>query len=208
MSLVTLDLPSPASLRGGWAAFSAVATSRGWHDSAYATTNEWLFHDGGGNWACLRFLDNRRAVLLGNDHEYSETYFGSAAEYFDAEETDLLADAPDWWSRNLDPSPFGEWIGFIYGWDGKKWQRAKYDRPDGFEQIGLLKSCSVNNFNELAEYVADAPGLLGQTPGADSLSALVKADANVDRELLEAVVPGWDIDAGVTAARQFLNVKL
>ena len=59
------------------------------------------------------FLDNRRAVLLGNDHEYSETYFGSAAEYFDTEETDLLADTTDWWSRNLDPSLFGEWIGFI-----------------------------------------------------------------------------------------------
>ena len=63
-------------------------------------------------------------------------------------------------------------------------------------------------FNELAEYVAEAPGLKGQPPRVDALAALVNADANINRELLEAVVPGWDIDAGVTAARQFLNVKL
>ena len=115
MSLVTLDLPSPSSLRGGWAAISAVCTSRGWDDCAFATNKEWFYHDGGGNWARLRFLGDGRAVLMGNDHEYSEAYFGAAAEFFEEEETDLLADAPEWWSRNIEPSPFSDWVGFIYG---------------------------------------------------------------------------------------------
>ena len=72
---------------------AAVCRSRGWNDSVYATSNEWFYHDGGGNWCTLRFLAKHRAVLLGHDHEYSHTYFGTAADYFDEEETDLLADA-------------------------------------------------------------------------------------------------------------------
>ena len=202
MSLIAVDLPSPASLRGGWAAMSAVCTSRGWKDSAYATANDWLFHDGGGNWARLRFLGERRAVLVGNDHEYTETYFGPAAAYFEEEETDLLAGAPEWWGTNLDASPFGEWIGFVYGWDGEKWQRAPYDKPDGFDQVGLLRCCSGKDNGELAEHCKDAPGLHGQLPSAESLTALVEADANLNRELLESVVPGWDVDAGVAAAKK------
>jgi len=94
MALLTLALPSPSSLRGGWAAMSAVCAARGWLDSAYATDTEWHYHDGGGNWACLRFVGDSRAVLLGNDHEYSDTYFREAATYFQEEETNLLAEAP------------------------------------------------------------------------------------------------------------------
>lgn len=208
MSLVILDLPSPASLRGGWAAFSAVCASRGWKDDSYATTDEWRYHDGGGNWACLRFLGDGRGVLVGHDHEYSETYFGEAAEYFNEEETDLLANAPDWWRQNLSGSPFGDWLGFIYGWDGMRWQRASYEKSDGFKMLGLLECCSTNNTDQLAKHAADAPGLNGYAPCPEALAALVNADASVNRHLLESVVPGWDIVAGVAAARKFLEAKL
>lgn len=207
MQLIDLNLPSPRMLRGGWAALAAVCASRGWTESAYADPHEWAYHDGGGNWACLRFQAGGRAVLLGNDHEYSNTYFGPAALYFDEEETDLLAGAPDWWSHDLNASPFGEWIGFIYGWDGHRWQRASYEKEDGFEQVGLVDSCSVNNTNTLRDHAAEAPGLNGRPPSTAALTALVAADANVSRELLEAVAPGWDMDAGVAAARRFLGAE-
>ena len=121
MSLVKIDLPSPIELRGGWAALAAVCAARGWRDDVYAKINKWLYHDGGGNWACLRFNDKDKAVLFGHDREYSETYYGKAAKYFEEEETDLLADAPDWWGEDLSVESFGEWIGFIYGWNGHKW---------------------------------------------------------------------------------------
>lgn len=205
MPLISLDLPKPSSLRGGWAAMAAVCASRGWAEFVYATPRQWLYHDGGGNWACLRFQDQGRAVLVGYDHEYSETCFGAAAEYFDEEETDLLADAPEWWSLDLDPSPFGDWIGFIYGWDGQTWQRAAYEKCDGFTSVGLLDACGINGIKELEECAIDAPGLNGKAPDPVALRALIDADANITEAMLEAVVPGWDISAGVAAAHQFLK---
>ena len=94
MPLVNVDLPNPITFRGGWAALAAVCASRGWTDDVYADDDQWCYHDGGGNWACVRFRENGRAVLLGHDHEHSETYFREAATYFEEEETDLLKDAP------------------------------------------------------------------------------------------------------------------
>ena len=205
MPLITLDLPTPMSLRGGWAAMAAVLAARGWSRDIYATANQWLYHDGGGNWACLRFQDRGRAVLIGHDHEYSDTYFGEAAKYFEEEETNLLADAPDWWSLDLNPHPLGEWIGFVYGWEDNQWRRATYDKRDGFEQVGLLRACSKNNTELLSQFAKDAPGLKGEPPAPNALCSLVAADADVTDIILEAVVPGWDIAAGVAAARKFLN---
>jgi hypothetical protein len=40
-----------------------------------------------------------------------------------------------------------------------------------------------------------------------TMIALVQADANVTDTLLEAVVPNWDIAAGVAAARKFLEAR-
>lgn len=207
MALVTLALPSPSSLRGGWAAMSAVCAARGWLDSAYATDAEWHYHDGGGNWACLRFLGEGRAVLLGNDHEYSDTYFREAATYFQEEETNLLADAPLWWSHDLRPSPHGEWFGFIYGWDSHRWQRASYEKSDGFNAVGLLSACSITDTSLLAQFAADAPGLNGTPPEPQALQALVAAEAEITVELLQAVVPGWNLGADVAAGRKFLLVE-
>ena len=196
-------MPTPYELRGGWAALAAVCAARGWDSEVYATDEQWIYHDGGGNWACLRFLTEGRAVLMGHDHEYSETYYGEAAKYFEEEETDLLSGAPDWWGSNLDPQPLGEWIGFVYGWDGHNWQRANYDVADGFEDVGLLSACSVGTIEVLQDFASDAPGLTGGAPDEGALRKLVDADAQITLALLEAVVPGWNIDAGIEAARKF-----
>lgn len=206
--LVALDLPEPAALRGGWAALAAVCASRGWTDSAHASDNRWFYHDGGGNWACLHVLSPERAVLFGHDHEYSETYFADAAEYFGEEETDLLAGAPQWWRECLALPPNTMWIGFVYGWDGEQWQRAEYDLDDGFESLNLLGACSINSTELLEGFAADAPGLNGNRIASEHLQALILADAQITPELLEAVVPGWDIAAGVEASRAFLHLNV
>ncbi|MGI2180181.1 hypothetical protein [Shewanella frigidimarina] len=202
MSLVKLDIPAPEKLRRGWSALAAVYAARGWDRDVYATPDEWFYHDGGGNWVCLRFRGEGQAILIGHDHEYSETYFGDGATYFQEEETNLLECAPEWWSFNLNPKPFGEWIGFVYGWDGEKWERACYDIQDGFESVGLLEACSFNSTELLKVMASDAPGLNGKAPSEEALDALI-AGENVTYDLLEAVVPGWNIEAGVSAANKF-----
>jgi|GEM_PF-1747306 len=227
MPLVELNIPPPAELLNGWSALAAVCAARGWKTDVYATPGEWLYHDGGGNWVCLRFKSANQAILIGHDHEYSDTYYGEAATYFEEDETDLLANVPEWWSFNLSPLPFGEWIGFVYGWDGETWQRAEYTLGDGFDDVGLLKACSVNGTEGLRELVADAPGLYTKSrkekllgglykgkgsvfspPSQDALDALVAAGPDMTSEQLEAVVPGWDIEAGLAAARAFADAPI
>lgn len=208
MKLKQLALPSPKALRGGWAALAAVCAARGWKRDVYAEASQWLYHDGGGNWACLRFLAKNQVVLVGHDHEYSETYFREAAQYFEEEQTDLLAGAPDWWGKDLNPKPFGEWIGFVYGWDGAQWQRSGYEKEDGFESLGLLDACSIRDIELLTQFAADAPGLKGSQPSPEALQALVLADANITPAMLEDAVPGWDIGAGVLAAQAFLKANV
>ena len=106
---------------------------------------------------------------------------------------------------------FGNWIGFAYGWNGRRWQRASYDEEDGFRHVGLLGSSSVPGASDEPTYeslrvnAADAPGHRREGPSVRAMRALVEADARVTRELLEPVVPGWDIDAGVAAGREFLS---
>ncbi len=151
----------------------------------------------------MRFYSDNQAIFVGHDHEYSETYFGESAKYFEEEETNLLASAPDWWRFNLSPLPFGEWIGFVYGWDGESWRKANYELSDGFNDIGLLDACSLNDTDLLSEITADAPGSNGQPASQAALDTLVSMGPEMTYEQLELVVPGWNIDAGIAAARKF-----
>jgi hypothetical protein len=138
MGLVTLDLPQPRRMRGRWAAFAAVCAARGWGDDCHADGPVWHFDDGGGNWADLHHVGAGRAVLIGHDHEYSDTYFAAAAEYFEKPETDLLGGAPDWWAPPARAAlDRGLWVGFVYGYEDGVWRRVEYDVADGFSAIGL-----------------------------------------------------------------------
>ena len=205
--------PEAASRRvgGGWAALAAVYAARGWGDDIRATPEQWLYHDGGGNWACLRFAGGRKAVLIGHDHEMSKTSFGGPPGHGLGAETDLLAGAPSWWGSNLEiPELRGDRLGFVYGWNGRRWQRAGYDEEDGFDDVGLVRSCSVSDAGDRSAYLRlyeSTEEAFGHAAGPDlkALKALVAADAHITRRLLEPIVPGWDIDAGVAAGREFLS---
>ncbi|MCO1654991.1 proteophosphoglycan 5 [Pseudonocardia humida] len=205
MALVTLDLPRPDEMRGRWAAFAAVCAARGWSDSCRAEGGRWHYDDGGGNFADLVHVGAGRAVLIGNDHEYSDTYFATAAEYFGEEETDLLAGAPDWWAPPARAAmDRGEWIGFVYGFDGTTWRRAAYDKQDGFASVALPAVDERRCRELIEEFTQDAPGLAGP-PSPDAVAALIAADGDVTPDLLGRVVGtgGWDLTAGAAAARAF-----
>ena len=208
MNLVEMSLPTPKAMRSGWAALAAVLASRGWKKVIYATSNQWQYHDGGGNWVILRKIDRDKILMFGYDHEYTETYFREAAEYFQSEETDLLSGAPEWWSQDLWTAEFENWVGFIYGWDGLKWKRAVYDKEDGFNSTGLIRSCCDDPINTIKIYAADAPGLKGKQPNGSAIKDLIAADGKLTHELLNSVVPGWDIEAGVLAGKKFLDMEL
>lgn len=205
MALSVIDLPSPAAMRGRWAAFAAICAARGWADSCHADGPVWHFDDGGGNWVDLHHVGAGRAVLIGHDHEYSDTYYAEAAAYFGEEETDLLAGAPDWWEPPVRAAAGPDrWVGFVYGFDGATWQRAAYDLADGFASVGL-PAVDAGRYRELAEqFVQDAPGLDGP-PDPAAVEALAAADGDVTPDLLRTVIgpSGWDAEAGAAAARRF-----
>ncbi|MDL5154609.1 proteophosphoglycan 5 [Actinomycetospora termitidis] len=203
MTLVPVDLPSPTTMRGRWAAFAAILAARGWGSGAFAEPGRWHYDDGGGNWADLHLLGDGRAVLVGNDHEYSNTYFREAATYFQEEETDLLAGAPDWWEPPIVDGMAREmWVGFAYGFDGTGWARAPYELDDGFASLSPVFATAERCRELIVEFVEnEAP----HPVRPDAVDALVAADGALTPELLRAVadVPGWDLDAGVAAARAF-----
>lgn len=213
-------LPPPADLAPAWSAIAATLATRGprWATSAFARDALWHHDDGGGNWADLVHGDDGRAVLLGHDHEYSETYFREAAAYFGEAETDLLADAPEWWSAlaatHLDAiRTEGMWLGFLYAFDGTAWWRADYESDDGFTSLALP---FLDRDRAVAAIVDD----LTQHCQAESQPVPTDLQTRVDRlvalcpELTEDVAghvfagltPDIDPIAAVAAARAFRPV--
>ena len=142
--------------------------------------------------------------MFGHDHEYSEAFFRDTAKDFGFEETDLLKHAPSWWGDAIEPSPYGPYIGFIYGWDGTTWQRADYSENDGFTKVGLLDMIKLKGPNS----ISDAIKHFERTVVEQDLEALVAADGAITKDLLEAVMPGYNIELGVEAANRFLLAEL
>lgn len=194
-----VELPAPGWMRARWAAFAAVSAAQGWGDGCRATGSVWHYDDGGGNWADLHLVGADRAVLIGHDHEYSETYHGRAAEYFGEPETDLLAGAPDWWAPPVRAAEEeGLWVGFAYGFADGAWLRAEYDADDGFDSLNPPFADDAR----CRELITDLTRGHA-TPAA--VDALVAAGADVTAELVAAVVgPDLDAAAGAAAARRFL----
>lgn len=201
MGLLTVDIQSPREMRGGWAAHSAIVAAGGDTVHSVATANQWVYDDGAGNLACLRFHTKDKLILIGNG-EASVTYFKVPCEYQVDNNVDLLFGAPEWWGFDLNPRPFGDWIGFLYGWDGKTWQRADYEEYDGYKSVGLEKAFSVEELCNLAE-----DDELGK-PENQAVRALIDADADITDDLLRAVVPKLNIGIGVETGRSYLRMPL
>ncbi|MEU1126742.1 proteophosphoglycan 5 [Streptomyces sp. NPDC005899] len=206
MALVQIDLPDPLSMRGRWAALAAVRAAGGRGDGCRAQGLVWHYDDGDGGWADLHHLGDGRAVLLGQDRDDSHTFYAEASDFYEEKETDLLAGAPDWWEPPVRAAREAElFLGFVYGFDGSTWRRAAYDADDGFGSVGLPALDDGRAEDVLRAALAEAPGPQGAEPSGDAVRALIAADGVVTEELLGAVVPpaGWDVSAGVAAARAF-----
>lgn len=200
MALITINLPSPAELRGGWAARAAVQESYSPDGFVSAAEDGWLYSDGGGNWVYLRIVGNDKALLLGHDHEFSQTALTEA----NAVNSILLADAPSWWLENAFPHPLGEdVIGFIYGWENNQWQRSNYRENDGFEYVGLLAAISASGRHSISETVKDMYG----SAKLSAVKNLISADANISEAHLKKITDK-NIAAGIAAARNFLKAPL
>lgn len=204
-ALVTVDLPSPEEMRDRWAATAAVFAGVG-HGSSdvNADGGDWSYHDGGGNWARMRRFADGRALLAGHDHEYSETYYADAATYFDEPETDLLAGAPPWWEVAVTQHSRddGEWIGWIYGWDGRTWRRANYETPDGFAALALPPVSEASTIAMIRQHAYGDEG----PPDEDIRAALDLIAAGPDASPTEVTAVGPNITApaaGVDVARGF-----
>ncbi|MDI3419969.1 proteophosphoglycan 5 [Streptomyces luteolus] len=215
MPLVPIDLPTPPQLRPRWAALAAISAARSDGHACHADVpGVWRYDDGGGNWIELHQVSEGRAVLLGHDHEASETYYGEAASVFDQPETDLLAGAPAWWGppvrRTLDG---GAWVGFVYGFDGAAWQRADYTAEDGFGSIRFPALGDEETLNWIYAQVEGFPGLPEAAQWDAAAGALIAADAEVTPAHITAVIgpqsddpARWDTAAGVAAAHRFLTM--
>lgn len=146
---------------------------------------------------------------MGHDHEYSDTYFAAAAEYFQEPETDLLAGAPGWWAPPARAAmDRGFWVGFVCGFDGGVWRRAGYEASDGFTSVGLPAVDDEECRELVVEFSQETPGLAGREPDPRAVDALIAADAEVIEAHVTAVIgpTGWDPAAGAAAAREFRRV--
>ncbi|MCP2340029.1 hypothetical protein [Actinomadura rupiterrae] len=86
--------------------------------------------DIGNGWWRLLWVSGGRAVLVGFDNDYSDTFT-------EGPPIDLLAGAPDWlpWER-VDAILHRSWpVGFVYWWDGSSWGHRSYSLEDGAELI-------------------------------------------------------------------------
>lgn len=209
-----IDLPRPDEMGRRWATVAAVLASRGgrWSDGAHALPDTWHFDDGGGNWAELRHSGDGRAVLVGHDHEYSDTYFGSAAQYFGEAETDLLAGIPGWSvdaiGDYLEKTGRQEiWLGFVYAFDGAGWTRAEYTVADGFDSLRPPFVSDVAAVDFCAEHLdgfAEDDGLT-VTVDRDALARALEEGSGLTRTTADALCAarGLDVDAAVRAAHAF-----
>ncbi|BAU07053.1 hypothetical protein FIS3754_29770 [Fischerella sp. NIES-3754] len=63
----------------------------------------------------------------------------------------------------------------------------------------------VPPYNHYEKYVLLKQGML---PSDEALRALVSADVQITPKMLQRVIPGWDVEAGVAAARKFLEMPV
>lgn len=148
-----------------------------------------LYDDGGGNTWRLAWVEGDRAVLVGYDHEFSETLDYVSHPF------DLLQDAPAWlpwtWVGELEAA---ECVAFVYWWDGA-WARTPYPDDlddDGLEAI-LAKTSSVEGTVEqvLDRLLPDLRRGEGLRAAAGEKARRVVLDAesgSLDRTRVEALL--------------------
>ncbi|WP_344159847.1 hypothetical protein [Nocardiopsis rhodophaea] len=148
------DLPSPHVLWSHGAALAALGVGIRDDWATYAVEDGVLhYDDGGGNEWRLVWVEGGRAVLIGCDHECSDTY-----DWY-PNPIDFFADSPDWMPREwLADYEDREPIGFVYWWDGESWNRVDYPEDVDDDGLGVIVSQisspegAVDEIRESLEY--------------------------------------------------------
>lgn len=203
MALLPVDLDStPDDVATLLAVDAAVRAAVGLEYSPpSAAALHWAGDDG--TWLALIRPGEGRALLAGSHLESSRTDgSGRAGEAG----TDLVGDAPGWWSRGVDHARSRDASpGFLYGWDGASWWRSDHATDDGFDPE--LFPVTRAALREIIDGLADDTLLDPPPPGA--VDALLAAGAGLTADILAAVLhtpDGWpevDLDAGVRVARAY-----
>lgn len=206
MTLVPVDVPAPPVLAQRWAVEAAVDAAVGLDGFTRCAGDHLDWSSGGGSWCRLTLVAGDRAVLTGNDRDYSRTGFrapGGTPETW----TDLLAGAPAFWDVPL-AAEHAHGTGFIYGYEDGRWQRVAYDTEDGFAGLGLPMASETN----LTAAVLDAYDCFAgeheyeRPADPDDIERLAAAGAGLTEQHLVRLFTGLPVDAtaGVRAARTFL----
>lgn len=220
VGFTTVNLTKPEHLWDEWAVCAAVEYAA--CDSSSVGVEELRsrhrfahYDDGGGNWAELVLLPDKRAVLCGRDLEFSQTCFRE--DFEGVEEIDVLAGVPEWWRSAIDelgndPASWAPTISFAYGFDGNHWLRVYYDVDDGFAGAtpdvgGLVMEALMGAAQSALDEDADQAALEDFTPDEAALEALWAAGRHLTAEHLRAafgpVAAYCDIDLGMRAVAEF-----
>lgn len=204
--LTTVSLDSPDDLQNRWAAYVAVWTAAniGTRDDhgPRAEGGDWVYLMEVGEWAWLvRFRDGR-AVLAGQGNPDTRRDAKQEKEARAA----LVAGAPSWWKTYEKVVPEFNSVGFVLGWDGKKWQRSGGSGArGGFDALTFHLASSERLSDQLARW-----GSKGQSKASRSAKAaadrVITAGPKVTASQLKALGPGIDtkrLSAATKAARAF-----
>lgn len=205
-ALTTVELDSPEDLRNRWAAYVAAwtATNIGAGDEhgPRAEGGDWVYVMEVGEWAWLvRFADGR-AVLAGQGSPDTRR---SAAQEKKARAA-LLAGAPSWWKAYEKVVPESNSVGFVLGWDGKKWQRAGAPGTrGGFEALTFYPVSAGRLGEQLTRW--GSKGESGYSGSARvAADRVMRAGPEVTASQLTALGPGVDarrLSAATKAAQAF-----
>lgn len=203
LSAVTLD--SPDDLQNRWAAYAAVWTAAnisGDGTGPRVEGRDWIYEMEVGEWAWLvRFADGR-ALLVGQadpDTRRDETEEKQARAA-------ITAGAPSWWQTYEKVVPEFNSVGFVIGWDGKKWQQAgEPGARGGFAALTFYLSSSRRLGEQMARWASG--GSTGYSGSARvAADRIMKAGPKVTVAQLKALGPDLEakrLSAGVKAAQAF-----
>lgn len=202
--LTEVDLAPPDDLRDRWAAYAAMwraAGISGGDGGPRAEGGDWIYEMETGQWAVLVRLKDGRAVLAGQaDPDIRRGGREKAAR------ADLVAGAPSWWTTYREAVPDFNSLGFVLGWDGKRWQRsADAGGSGGFGQLTFYVASDEQLGEQLVRW--GSSGEQGYSGSAKAAAdRVMRAGPKVTAAQLKALGPGLsreNLAAAVKAAQAF-----
>ncbi|WP_338538985.1 hypothetical protein N5P18_05800 [Janibacter terrae] len=206
-SMVPVDLASPDDLRDRWAAYAAMWVGAGVSEGGTgprATDGDWVYEMEIGQWGYLVRLEDGRAVLAGQSNP--DTRRDAAAEKRNRET--LLGQGPSWWGVVDDVLPATAHLGFVIGWDGKRWTRSSAAPTGGGYDSFVFYVATAKDLGQiLVRWGSNGQQEYTGTGGARAAADTVMAQGTrVTSSQLRRLGPGMRssrLPAATAAARAF-----